>query len=178
LDVASLEGGRSLRHKEKFKTVRDQIVPILVDQARLEMMNVYKPGVVEPLGATVGISMSTSSLKSVEGPFIKKDFYALYKILVSLKPLIPVSLGARELLQEHVQTRIHSTHGDVDKAALKEGDTLVIYSIDFWVTREGEVWNEETDGLWRKVLQLPEGLLQASYLNLRSTLKVKHVGTV
>lgn len=167
-----------MRQKEKVKIVKDHIVPILINQAKLEMMNMYKPGVVEPIGeATVDIAMSTTPIRSIElmpvFPFIRrKDFYACYKILVPLRPLIPVSLGARELLQDHVQTRmIHSTSGNVDKTLEKDG-TLVIYSVDFWVTREGEVWNEQSDGPWRKVLQLPEGLLQACYLNLSSTLNI------
>jgi len=39
-----------LKRKEKIKKIRDHIVPILVDRARLDMMNVYKPGMVEPTG--------------------------------------------------------------------------------------------------------------------------------
>jgi len=162
-----------MSQKEKVKAVRDQIVPILINQARLEMMNMYKPGVVETLGATVGINMSIKplmSLTSMQG--IHREFYALYKILISLKPLVPVTLGARELL--HVQIKIHDTYGNVEKG-LREGATLVIYSIDFWVTRDGEVWYEDGEGLWRKVLELPEGLLQACILNLRANLHVKYV---
>jgi len=164
-----------MSQKQKVKAVRDRIVPILINQARLEMMNMYKPGVVEPLGATVEINMSTKPLNSIEGPFIKREFYALYKILISLKPLVPVSLGARELLQDHVQIKIHDTYGNVERGLREEGGTLVIYSIDFWVTGDGEVWHEDGEGLWRKVLQLPEGMLQASIINLRANLHVKHV---
>jgi len=165
-----------MSQKEKVKAVRDRIVPILINQARLEMMNMYKPGVMETLGTTVGINMSIKplmSLTSMQG--IHREFYALYKIFISLKPLVPVSLGARELLQDHVQIKIHDTYGNVEKGLREEGATLVIYSIDYWVTRDGEVWYEDGEGLWRKVLQLPEGLLQACILNLKANLHVKYV---
>lgn len=160
-----------ISQKEKVKQIRDHVTPILVDQARLEMLNVYKPGMVEPLGeASVGILMSTEPIRSIQGPFIQRDFYACYKVLVPLRPLIPVSPSGREVLQEHVQSKIEASYG---KAS--EGETLVIYWIDFWVTRDGEVWREDVEGLWTKVLQLPQGMVQASYLNLRSTLHVKYV---
>jgi len=164
-----------MSQKEKFKAVRDHMAPILVDRARLEMINMYKPGTVEPLGeATIGLQISTRPIQSIEGPFIKRDFYACYKVLMPLRPLVPLKdPSAREILQEHVQTKIHATRGSFQD--VKPEGTLVIYWIDFWVTRDGEVWCEGAEGVWRMVLQLPEGLLQASYLNLRSTLHVKYV---
>jgi len=163
-----------MKRKERIKTVRDRIVPILVNQARLEMLKVYKPGLVEPYGdAAVGVWISEEPIRRIEGPLIKRDFYACYKVLMPLRPLIPLKdPSGREILQEHVQTRVHAYRGRVQEA--DPDRTLVIYWIDFWVTREGEVWHEDEDGLWRKVLQLPEGLLQACYLNLRSSLRVKY----
>jgi len=164
-----------LKKKEKIKKVRDHIVPILVDRARLEMMDTYKPGMVEPVGdATVGVFMSTEPIRSIEGPFLKKDFYACYKILIPLKPVVPLKdPSAREILQEHVQTMIQAMKGELPRT--DPGETLIIYWTDYWVTKEGEVWHEESEGLWRKVLQLPEGLLQASLINLRATLHAKYV---
>ena len=163
-----------LKKKEKIKRVRDHIVPILVERARLDMMDTYKPGMVEPLGdATVGVFMSTEPIRSIEGPFIKKEFYACYKILLPLRPVVPLKdPSAREILQEHVKTKIHATKGDLKS---DPGETLIIYWTDYWVTKDGEVWHEESDGLWRRVLQLPEGLLQASLINLRASLHAKYV---
>lgn len=163
-----------MSQKEKVKQVRDSIAPILVNQARLEMMRMYKPGMVDPVGeATVGVLISTEPIRSIQGPFIQRDFYACYKIYVPLKPLIPVKdPSARELLQEQVLTKIHASN--IHEKVLKGEGTLVIYAIDFWVTKDGEVWHEEGEGLWRKVLQLPEGLLQVCYLNLRANLHVKY----
>jgi len=164
-----------MSQKEKFKAVRDHIAPILVEQARLEMLNFYKPGVVEPLGeATVGLWISTEPIRSIQDPFLQRDFYACYKILMPLRPLIPLKdPSGRELLQEHVQTKIQATHGQIQD--VKPEGILVVHWTDLWVTREGEVWHEDAEGLWRKVLQLPEGLLQLCYINLRSTLHVKYV---
>lgn len=164
-----------MRQKEKVKQVRDGIVPLLISQAQLEMLNFYKPGMVEPLGeATIGVSISTEPIRSVQGPFIRRDFYACYKVLIPVRPLIPLKdSSAREILREHVQTRIQATHGHIQDA--KPESTLVIYWSDFWVTRDGEVWHEDADGLWTNVLQLPEHLLQASHLNLRTSLRVKYV---
>jgi len=165
-----------LSQKEKVKQIRDHVAPILVNQARLEMMRMYKPGVVELVGeGNMEIIMSTEPLKSIQGPFIQRDFYACCKILIPLKPLVPLrDPSARNLLQEHVSGKIHARYGNIEKS-LKEGNTLIIYWIDFWVTREGEVWHEDGEGLWRKVLQMPEGLLQACILNLRANLHVKYV---
>ena len=162
-----------MKDKEKIKAVRDHIVPILVNQARLDMMDTYKPGIIEPVGdATVGVLMSTTPIMTIEGPFIKKDLYACYKILIPLKPLVPVKdPSARELLREHVQTSIQATKGDLKSP----GETLIIYWIDYWISRDGEVWHEESDGLWRKVLQLPEGMLQAVLINLRANIHAKYV---
>jgi len=116
-----------MSQKEKFKAVRDHMAPILVDRARLEMINMYKPGTVEPLGeATIGLQISTRPIQSIEGPFIKRDFYACYKVLMPLRPLVPLKdPSAREILQEHVQTKIHATRGSFQD--VKPEGTLVIY---------------------------------------------------
>jgi len=161
--------------KEEFKAIRDQVAPILVDHARLEMLNCYKPGLVEPLGeATVGLWISTRPIRQFKGPFIQRDFYACYKILIPLRPLIPLKdPSAREILQEHIQTKIQAMYGQIHE--VKPESTLVVYWTDLWVTREGEVWHEDAEGVWSKVLQLPEGLLQFCYINLRSTLHVKYI---
>jgi len=161
--------------KKVKMVIRDRIVPILINQARLEMMNVYKPGAVEPLGeTTVGIIISTEPLRSICGPFVEKDFYAIYKMVFPLKPIIPTrDPSCREVLQEHVSAKIEASNlkfKDVDG----KDHTLIIYMIDFYVTRDGEVWHEESDSVWRKVLQLPDGLLQACYLNLKANFNVKY----
>ena len=163
-----------MKRKEKAEQVRDHIVPILVDQARLEMMRMYKPGMVDPVGeASVGVLMSTEPLRTIRGPFIQTDFYACYKMVIPLKPTVDVKEPTcRELLQEHVQARIHASNINLKKS---KGDTLLLYMIDFYVTREGEIWHEEGEGLWRKVLQLPPGTLQASLLNLKTSLNVRYL---
>lgn len=167
---------KEMTQKEKFKTIRDRIVPILINQARLEMMRMYKPGLVEPLGeGTVGIIMSTEPIRSLAGPLIQKDFYACYKMVISLKPVIQVKdPSCRELLQDHVQTKIHTSNLNFEDVDGKD-HTLIMYMIDFYVTGDGEVWHEQAGDLWRKVLELPPGLLQVSLLNLRANFNVKYV---
>lgn len=168
-----------MRHKEKVKEIRDHIAPILVQQAHLEMMRMYKPGVMEPIGgsATVEIRLSTKEpLRSVVMVFdgFRRDFYGCYKVLIPLRPLVDVKDATfTDLLQEHVRTRVRAVKGDLKKVS-KEG-TLVLYWIDFWITKDGEVWHEQDENIWRQVpLGLPEGLMQATILNLRSTLHVKY----
>ena len=157
------------------QVIRDHIVPILVDQARLEMMRMYKPGMVEPLGeATVGVFISTDPVRSIAGPLIERDFYACYKIAIPLKPTVPVKdPSCRDLLQHHVSAKIHASNLNFKDVEGKE-HTLIMYMIDFYVTKDGEVWHEEAEGIWRKVLQLPPGLLQLSLTNLRASLNVKY----
>lgn len=159
--------------KQVFKQVRDRVVPFLVEQARQEMMGVYKPGVVKPLGhASVSFLMSSSKpIRSIRGPQLPlTEFYALFKIYIPWTPTIDVP-GEGDLLQEDVDYKIHlGGEGPIEK-----DKTLGIYSIDFWLTKEGMVWHEASSGLWKKAFKLLPETLQDEFIDMDVSLRLDHV---
>jgi len=162
--------------KEIFKQVRDRLVPFLLEQARQGMIGVYKPGVVEPLGhASVDITMSSKPLRSIRGPTLPlTEFYALCKFYIPLRPTIDVH-DQKDLLEEGTDYKIHVEVGGGKEKPLDKDSTLVMYSIDFWVTSKGEVWHEASTGLWRKVLQLLPAMLPDKFIKLSFSLRLDHV---
>jgi len=162
--------------KEVFKQVRDRLVPFLLEEARQEMMGIYKPGVVEPLGdASVDITMSSKPLRSIRGPTLPlTEFYGLFKFYIPLRPTIDVK-DQKDLLQEGADYHIHVEMGGETEKPLDKDRTLVMYSIDFWLTSKGEVWHEASSGLWRKVLQLLPAMLPDKFIKLTFSLRLDHV---
>lgn len=165
-----------MRQKEKVKAVRDRIIPLLLEHAQLRILETYKPGLVEPTGqASASVKMSkTRPIESIRLPSgIPINFYAYYYIIMPLKPLISFKHPS-ELLQKHMITKIHDKVGERPKIAKAE-ETLIMFIVDFYVTRDGQVWHEESENAWTKVFQLPPSMVQASYLNLTSKINLKYI---
>jgi len=162
--------------KKEWKEIRDRVVPLLVERAHLEMMRLYKPGMVEPVGeeATVGLLMSESPIRTILGAFGSLDFYAKYDIVIPLRPLVPISSDGHEILQDDVESKVRLASPDAEELPKKGGETLLIYWTTYYVTKEGQVWHEDDENLWRPVMQLPEGLLQSALINLRATIHPKY----
>ena len=157
-----------------MKNIRDRIVPLLVERAHLEMTRLYKPGMVESLGdAIVGFLIASKPIRSIIGAIGSTDFYAKYDVTIPLKPLVPISLDAHEILQGDIRAKIGSTNIKPGEDLKKEG-TLLIFWTTYWVTREGHVWHEDDENIWRPVMQLPEGLLKSSFIDMRATLHQKY----
>ena len=153
----------------------DPISHVLIQQAKLEMMNIYKPGMVRELGDSIAeVTIGEEPLRIVAGIGMgKKDFYGRYKIAIPLESTVPIK-DANELLLEGIQTKVHLITKQGAKKMEESESILVIYIIDFWVTREGEVWHENAESLWRCLpLKIPEGVLQQSFVNIRGMSRPK-----
>ena len=143
----------------------DPISTLLVENAKLKMMGVYKPGVVQVAGDPIIASqISDKPQKKLIGPKTR-NFYGFYRITIPLKPTIPIK-NTRDLLQSNVRMNVAARFGKGD-TPIESHTMLIIYEIDFWITEKGEVWHEDADGNWSHIFQIPKGYLQAMYLKLR-----------
>ncbi len=157
--------------------IQDHLAPLLIERARYEMIQKYKPGMVEETGqGAIEVIMGPKPILTIEGTFPdepRKEFYGKVKICIPLKPVLKGEMKEKEILQNHVITHVHEIRGDGDAKITYTKDTVILYMIDFWITKNGQVWIEQAEGVWNFIMQLPLGLLQESLLNFRTNLTSK-----
>lgn len=148
---------------KRFKKLRDLLVPILVEYAYQQMLQIYKPGMVEPLDTDIRVDclVNLKGLRTIRIAHGIKNFIATYKI--SIPFMITVKeCQMQDLFQEGVDAKTVATNSASSK--VEGSSTLFIYLIDFWLTESGEVWKEMDENLWRNITNLPSELIEQSLL--------------